>query len=108
MKKLNNTHPLQSKEWGEFRKAWGNEILWTDYGILTLHKIPFTKYKIGMFIKGPEPSKEMLTKLRRIGKEHHLIFIKLEPSVPVSINQKPTSFDRQKLSKLLRSSGATP
>ena len=42
-------HPLQTTEWGEFRKEWGNEILTTEFGIITLHKIPFTKFKIGIF-----------------------------------------------------------
>ncbi|KKQ42636.1 MAG: FemAB family protein [Microgenomates group bacterium GW2011_GWC1_37_8] len=79
------THPLQSKEWGEFRKAWGNEIVWTKWGMLTLHNIPFTKYKIGMFIKGPVPSQEMLTELKTLGRKHELIFIKLEPNVPIAI-----------------------
>ena len=47
--KLNKvaTHPLQTSYWATFRKDWGNEILETDYGILTLHKIPATNYKLG-------------------------------------------------------------
>src|SRR3972149_8167388 len=73
-------HPLQSRQWAEFRRAWGNEVLETKYGIITLHKIPFTKYKIGMFIKGPEPRQEMLTNLKILAKEKNLIFIKLEPN----------------------------
>ncbi|MEJ2441681.1 MAG: hypothetical protein P8Y06_02055, partial [Patescibacteria group bacterium] len=43
-------HPLQTWEWGEFRKKWGNEVLRTDYGQLTLHRIPFTPFKVAMFI----------------------------------------------------------
>src|SRR5450759_4841410 len=83
--KINNldkiaTHPLQTSAWAEFRKAWGNEILETKYGILTLHKLPFTNYKIAMFEKGPTPTKEMLSDLKKIGHENNLIFIKLEPN----------------------------
>ena len=74
------THPLQSWEWGEFRKKWGNEIVETKYGIITLHKIPLTPYKIGMFIKGPPPTREMLNDLKKLAKQKHLIFIKLEPA----------------------------
>ncbi len=73
-------HPLQTWEWGEFRKAWGNEVIRTDYGQLTLHKLPLLPHKIGAFIKGPEPSKEMLNDLKKLGKEKNLIFIKLEPN----------------------------
>lgn len=74
-------HPLQTTEWAEFRKEWGNEILTTEFGIITLHKIPFTKFKIGIFEKGPKPTKEMLNQLRELGKEKNIIFIKLEPNV---------------------------
>lgn len=75
------THPLQTKEWGEFRREWGNEVVETKYGILTLHKIPFTKYKIGIFEKGPMPTRSMIKDLRSVGKKNKLIFIKLEPNV---------------------------
>lgn len=95
-------HPLQSKEWGEFRKDWGNEILWTDYGLITIHHIPYTRFSIGMFIKGPEPTSEMLRDLKKIGKENNLIFIKLEP------NFVPTDQQINKLTDFLRENDATP
>ncbi|MDP3918120.1 MAG: peptidoglycan bridge formation glycyltransferase FemA/FemB family protein, partial [Candidatus Woesebacteria bacterium] len=75
------THPLQTKEWGEFRKEWGNEILTTKYGIITVHKIPLISYKIGIFEKGPAPTTTMLSDLKKIGKKNNLIFLKLEPNV---------------------------
>ncbi len=114
MKITKSDHPLQSNEWGEFRKAWGNEILLTEYGLLTLHKIPYTKYKIGMFIKGPKPTREILSGLKRIGKEQNLIFIKLEPNYPVKIQsleektEHPAMNEDKDLYKLLRTSGAIP
>ena len=43
------THPIQSWVWGEFRKAWGNEVVRFKFGQITLHKIPFFIYKIGIF-----------------------------------------------------------
>jgi lipid II:glycine glycyltransferase (peptidoglycan interpeptide bridge formation enzyme) len=91
-------HPLQTWEWGEFRKKWGNEIIRTDYGQLTLHKLPFTPYKIGMFIKGPTPTKKILDDLKKLSKKEKLIFIKLEPSV----------FKSKKSIKLLKQNGAIP
>jgi len=75
------THPLQTSFWAEFRREWGNEVLETKYGILTLHKLPFISYKVGIFEKGSAPTKTMLRNLRKIGKENNLIFIKLEPNV---------------------------
>lgn len=74
-------HPLQTKEWAEFRREWGNEIIETKYGIITAHKVPLTPYKIGIFEKGPEPTAAMLQYLKEIGKKNNLIFIKLEPNV---------------------------
>jgi lipid II:glycine glycyltransferase (peptidoglycan interpeptide bridge formation enzyme) len=74
------THPLQTKAWAEFRKKWGNEILYTKYGLITLHKLPLTNYKIGMFIKGPKPTQAMLNELKKLAQEKALIFIKLEPN----------------------------
>ncbi len=98
--KLDRTaiHPLQTSSWAEFRRAWGNEVLETKYGILTLHKLPFSNYKVAIFEKGPTPTKEMLVELKKIGKENNLIFIKLEPNV-----QK-----NETLIKLIKSFGAVP
>lgn len=93
---MQDTHPLQTKAWADFRRAWGNEILETPYGILTLHAIPFINKKIGMFIKGPTPTQKMLSGLKKVAKRHNLIFIKLEPNTPRSI----------KLIKLLKDNGA--
>lgn len=74
------THPLQTKEWANFREEWGNEILSTKFGIITSHKIPLTSYKIGIFEKGPTPTSRMLHALRFMGKQNNWIFIKLEPN----------------------------
>jgi lipid II:glycine glycyltransferase (peptidoglycan interpeptide bridge formation enzyme) len=102
------THPLQTSAWAEFRRKWGNEVLETKYGILTLHKLPFINKKIGMSIKGPAPNQEMLTDLKKLGLEHNLIFIKLEPNVgwelPITNFQLPI---KSKLIKLLKQNGAT-
>lgn len=76
------SHPLQTTAWAEFRDKWGNEILETKYGVITLHKLPLTSYKIGMFIKGPKPTSKMLEDLKKIGAEKNLVFIKLEPNTP--------------------------
>lgn len=92
------THPLQTTYWAEFRKSWGNEILETPWGILTVHKIPMTNYKLAIFEKGPTPTSEMLSGLKDIAKKNNIIFVKLEPNC-----QKD-----QKLIDLLKSSGAKP
>ncbi|MCX6704782.1 MAG: peptidoglycan bridge formation glycyltransferase FemA/FemB family protein [Candidatus Woesebacteria bacterium] len=92
-----STHPLQTSAWAEFRRKWGNEVIETKYGILTLHKLPFTNYKIAMFEKGPTPTREMLEELRKLGKDNKLVLIKLEPNCPKS----------PKLVELIQSEGTT-
>jgi len=84
------THPLQSYEWGEFRKKTGVIVVRKGYYEkntltqivqLTIHKIPHTKWTIGYFPKGTMPTKETIEELRKIGKEYDCIFIQLEPNV---------------------------
>jgi len=96
-------HPLQTRQWGEFRKEWGNEVMFTKYGLLTLHKIPFLPFKLGMFIRGNSPTKEMLAFLKNIAKEKNIIFIKLEPLFAKEIS-KDNSFDS--LIALLKENGS--
>jgi lipid II:glycine glycyltransferase (peptidoglycan interpeptide bridge formation enzyme) len=81
--KLNKiaTHPLQSWQWGEFRKAWGNEVVRFSSGQIIFSKVPFLGLTIGTFIKGIKPTKAMLEELKKIGREKNAIFIKLEPNV---------------------------
>jgi len=92
------THPLQTTYWEEFRKAWGNEVLETPWGILTVHKLPFANYKLAIFEKGPEPTSEMLSGLKEIAGKNNIIFVKLEPNCLKS----------EKLVKLIESQGALP
>ena len=85
------THPLQTWEWGEFRKETGNEIVrlglfennkLESSAQLTLHGLPGLKnLKIGALIRGPRPKKELLLALKDLAKEENLIFIKMEPNI---------------------------
>lgn len=102
-------HPLQSWEWGEFRKKTGNEIVRFNFGQITLHKIPGTKYKVGAFIKGPKPTKEIIEELKKLGNKENLIFIKLEPTFVTYIGgRKAEPKDSERVLKLLQNSGAVP
>lgn len=100
-------HPLQTWEWGEFKKQAGNEVL--RLGVfkgskinntlqVMIHKIPGTTKKIGTLIKGPKPTKEILTALKKFSREENLIFIKLEPNVKTN----------EQSIKLLKEAGAIP
>jgi len=79
--KAKNNHPLQSFEWGEFRKKTGVKVVRNDSFQLTIHKIPHTPWNIGYLPKGPMPTKEMIKELEKIGKEERCIFIQLEPNI---------------------------
>lgn len=99
-------HPLQTYEWGEFRRKTGNEVLRSKNFQLTIHPFLFG-YKIGALIKGPAPTQEMLDELKSIAKKENLVFIKLEPNNPIKVNGISCA-DKEKFFHLLRSNGATP
>lgn len=103
------THPLQTTYWEDFRREWGNEILETPWGILTLHKLPFTNYKLAIFEKGPVPTNDMLTGLKKIARDNNIIFIKLEPNIGWEIpNSEFQIPNKSKLIKILKENGAVP
>lgn len=98
------SHPIQSWEWGEFRKKTGNRVV--RLGLydgkkleegwqLTIHHIPNTNFKLGVFLKGPKPTAQMLLALKNFGKKENLIFIRMEPNVT-------------KIQKILKQVGARP
>jgi len=84
------THPLQSWEWGEFRKKTGIKVirlgafesktLKSSYQ-LTIHPLPKVNYTIIYFPKGPMPDKIMLEALKKLGVEEKAILIKMEPNI---------------------------
>jgi len=84
------THPLQSWEWGEFRKKTNIEVirlgvyeknsLKEAYQIF-VHPLPKLPFNILYLPKGPKPNKNMLKILEKIGKEKKAIMIKMEPNI---------------------------
>jgi len=83
-------HPLQSYEWGDFRKKTGVHVVrrarevqkkMYDAFTVTIHKIPASPFTIGYLPKGTLPTQEILDELKKIGKVHKCIFIQLEPNV---------------------------
>lgn len=87
---LSVNHPLQTFEWGQFRKKTGIDVIRRAYidknkvsdGYqITVHKTPNFPYQIGYFPIGNLPSKELLNDLEEIGKKNFISFIQLEPNV---------------------------
>lgn len=83
-------HPLQSWEWGEFRKKTGVKVArWGIYDKeklvepiqVTIHSLPLLPWSVGYLPKGYFPSKNHVRTLEKIAREHSCIFIKIEPMV---------------------------
>ncbi len=94
-------HPLQSWEWGEFRKQTGvkvERIGFFDNGKLvralqvTFHDIPLIGRKLGYFPKGPMPDEEQLSVLEQLGKKYNALFVKMEPNVAAQVGN-PSAHD---------------
>lgn len=91
------THPLQSFEWGEFRKKTGIKVIrrgiydgnkLVDGFQITIHKIPHTPFTIGYVPKGTMPTPEQIEELKKIGKEEKCVFIQLEPNIEQDTKEK--------------------
>jgi len=84
-------HPLQTWEWGEFRKKTGVEVERIGFFNqgqlekafqLTFHPVPhLSNFSIGYFPRGYYPDDDQLSALKQIGARHKALFIKMEPNV---------------------------
>lgn len=83
-------HPLQSWEWGEFRKKTG--VIVERWGVwekrrlksafqITIHPVPKTSYTVGYLPKSLFPSRAQVQVLEKVAKKHNCIFIRVEPKV---------------------------
>jgi len=84
------SHPLQSYDWGEFKKATGQKIerigIYKDEKLInalqvSFHKVPFTGGTVGYIPKGCMPDAGQFDALKEAAKRNKAIFIKLEPNV---------------------------
>jgi len=84
------THPVQTWAWGDFLKTQGHTVyrlgvfdkskLVSGYTI-NFHRLPHTKYTIGVLQRGPAINVDMLSNIKNIGQKENAIFIKIEPDV---------------------------
>jgi lipid II:glycine glycyltransferase (peptidoglycan interpeptide bridge formation enzyme) len=81
---INAQHPMQSSEWGEFRKLMGVKVVREGDIQVTIHRIPYTPWNIGYAPKGPMPTNEQAKTLKKIASENKCIFIKCEPKIEVT------------------------
>ncbi len=111
-------HPLQSFEWGEFRKATGVKVV--RKGVfegkklitpiqVTIHRAPKLNWRIGYFPKGPMPDDNQLDALRQIGAENQCLMIKMEPNVGSKIDGlSPQAHAWKEIDGWLKSRGCRP
>lgn len=87
-------HPLQTFEWGEFRKKTGITVIRRGvisgekilHGYtLTLHKVPRMPFTIGYLPKGAVPDKTLLDDIKQVAEKYKCIYVQLEPN---SIEEK--------------------
>ena len=90
-------HPLQSWEWGEFRKKTGVEVERLGFFEngklkktiqLTFHKIPYLNRYIAYYPKGFTPDADQMAALEQLAKKYNSVFIKMEPNVTKSLEEK--------------------
>ncbi len=108
-------HPLQTWEWGEFRKKTGKKIErigFFENGQIqkafqaTFHPIPkLNKFSIGYLPRGFKPDEEQISALKQIGQKHNALFIKLEPNVTFPVENRA---EFKPLIKLLTNNDCEP
>ncbi len=78
-------HPMQSWQWGEARKKMHVEVVRITDGEnvfqMTLHRIPYTSYKVGYLPKSVIPTPAVLDFLYKYCISQKIIFVKIEPDV---------------------------
>ncbi len=88
-------HPLQSWEWGEFRRQTGLNVerigLFDNKKLvsalqITFHPVPLLGRNVGYLPKGPMPDEDQLSILTQLGKKHSALFIKLEPNIAQKVD----------------------
>jgi lipid II:glycine glycyltransferase (peptidoglycan interpeptide bridge formation enzyme) len=84
------THPLQSWEWGEFRRALNQKVVrigcfkkekLIDAFQVFFYKLPGLPFTIGYLPKGRLPNKNIVQILAELGRKNKAVFIKLEPNI---------------------------
>lgn len=116
------SHPLQSWQWGEFRKKTGvkvERIGFFDQGKLqkafqtTFHPLPLIGKTAGYVPKASVPDEDQLAALKQLGAQNQALFIKLEPNVskvaeiPNPVEPTKTS-DFDTLANFLETHDCTP
>lgn len=105
------SHITQSFEWGEFKQRTGVELVrlgkFEDSNLIfgfemTIHKIPFTNFRVGYLPRIDDITPEIYETLIKIGLEKNCLFIKIEPNILKTDTEKI-----QKIEELAKDYDAT-
>ena len=90
-------HPMQTFEWGNARAKMGIRVEKIVDGNnifqFTVHPVPHTPFAIGYLPRSVMPTDNVLMQLFELGKKNNLIFIKIEPYVPYSLEFRVKSLE---------------
>ncbi|HYD34481.1 MAG TPA: peptidoglycan bridge formation glycyltransferase FemA/FemB family protein [Vitreimonas sp.] len=107
-------HPLQSWEWGEFRKKTGLKIervgLFDNNKLqkglqVTFHPLPLIGQNVGYYPRGFMPDEEQLAVLKQLGKKNNALFVKMEPNIAEKVGNPSAQYQ---IGKFLLANGAEP
>ncbi len=86
-------HPIQTWEWGQFRKQTGKKVEHLGFFengqikkalLVTFRPVPkFKQYSVGYCARGFRPDEDQISALKQLGAQHNALFIKIEPNVTV-------------------------
>ncbi len=72
-------HPLQSWEWGEFKKSTGVEIT-RDFGyLITWHRMGITPWKVGYLPKSKLPTLPEIRNIEKLARSKNAVLVRMEP-----------------------------
>ena len=72
-------HPLQSWEWGEFKKSTGVEITREDGYLITWHKLGPTPFKIVYLPKSRLPTLPEIRSIEKLARSQNAMLVRIEP-----------------------------
>lgn len=107
-------HPLQSWEWGEFRRNTGLKVerlgFFTNGELekaiqVTFHPIPLLGGTAGYFPKSFMPDEEQISALKQLGEKQRATFIKMEPNISHPVDS-PSAF--KQIDDFLQLNNAVP
>lgn len=107
-------HPLQSWEWGTFRKRTGVKVERVGFFLngkldkalqVTFHPLPVIGKTAGYYPKGFMPDDKQLSALKQLAEKYNALFIKMEPNVAQGIGS-PSA--HRTITDFLRTNDALP